>query len=306
MKPIATQQGLQTPAICKHKCLPGSVLLNKSLTGKIMSGITDRIYYIKVGNTYQLGDASKTRGILMDGLKISMVLISAILLLLPGVYGLDFSMGTSNGINGASESIKLNAPLDSSLVSSTEASPESHATSMIFKGSGSYDFEETFDSLDDGEHVRLTAKMADSKRFVHSYDIEKREMDRIRVSQSLDVKQGQFIECSTEAWNSRGQAARVGLKVSSGTLNNYKSYGDATDNEVVADQKATIPGNTRFSVFAEAERDISNQRSMGMMRSSKALEVKTTANAMEKKSKMMSTVSKSKNEDDKDDSDEKE
>lgn len=240
----------------------------------------------------------------MDGLKISMVLISAVLLLLPGVYGLDFSMGTSNGINGASESIKLNAPLDSSLVSSTQAGPESHATSMTFKGIGSYDFNQTFASLDNGEHVRLIARMADSEGFVHSYDIEKQEKDRIRVSQSLDVDKGQFIECSTEAWNSIGQAARVGLKIASGSLDHYRSYGDATDDKVVADQKATISANSKFSVFAEAERDISTQRSMGMMRSSKALDVKTTATVMEKKSKILNVVSRSKNEDDKD-SDEK-
>jgi len=236
----------------------------------------------------------------MDGLKISMVLISAVLLLLPGAYGLDFSMGTSNGINGASESIKLDAPLESSLVSSTEASPMSHASSMTFKGSGDYNFTETFSSLDEGEHVRLIAKMEDSKKFVHSYRIEKREMDRIRVSQSLDVDQGKMIECSTEAWNSLGQAARVGLKISSGSLNGYKSYGDATDDKVVADQEATIPANTRFSVFAEAERDISTQRSMGLMRSSMALDVKTTATVMEKKSKILNGVSKSKEKDDKD------
>lgn len=241
----------------------------------------------------------------MDGLKISMVLISAVLLLLPGACGLDFSMGTSNGIKGASESIKLNAPLDSSLVSSTEASPESHATSMTFKGTGDYNFTETFDSLDKGEHVRLIAKMADSKRFVHSYDIEKQHKDLIRVSQSLDVDQGKKIECSTEAWNSLGQAARVGLKISSGSLDHYRSYGDAADDKVVADQKATIPGNTKFSVFAEAERDISTQRSMGMMGSSKALDVKTTATVMEKKSKILSVVSKSENKNDKDDPEEK-
>jgi len=271
-----------------------------------MSGVTDRISYIKVGKIYQLEASSKTRGILMDGLKISISLISAFLLLLTGAYGLDFSIGTSNGINGASESIKLDAPLDSSLVSSTEVSPENHATSMTFKGSGAYDFEQTFDSQDLGEHVRLTARMQDSKEFIHSYDIEKQEKDRIQVSQSLYVDTGKFIECSTEAWNSMGQAARVGLKIESGSLNNYRSYGDATDEKVVADQKATIPAKTRFSVFADAEREISTQKSRGLICSPKSLNVKTTATVMEKKSKILSVVSKSKDDDDKDEDDEKE
>lgn len=241
----------------------------------------------------------------MDGFKISMVLVSVVLLLLPGAYGLDFSMGASNGLNGASESIKLNAPLESTLISSTVASPESHATSMTFIGVGAYDFDETFASLDNGEHVRLIARMEDSKSFVHSYDIEKQQMDRIRVSQSLDVDQGKMIECSTEAWNSFGQAARVGLKISDGSLNHYRSYGDATDDRVVADQKATIPANTKFSVFAEAERGISTQRSMGLMRSSMARDIKTTATVMEKKSTILSVVTKSENKNDQDDRDEK-
>ena len=245
---------------------------------------------------------AKGRGILMDGLKISIALISAFLLLLTGAYGLNFSMGTSDGIKGASESVKLAAPLDSSMYSSTEASPKSHATSMTFKGSGAYDFDQTFDSQDLGEHVHLKATMEDSKEFIHSYDIEKQEKDRIRVSQSLDVDQGKFIACYTEAWNSMGQLARVGLKIESGSLNNYRSYGDATDEKVVADQKATIPAKTRSAVFAEAEREISTQKSRGLIYSSKALDVKTTATVMEKKSKILSVVSKSKN-DDKDDDD---
>jgi hypothetical protein len=177
---------------------------------------------------------------------------------------------------------------------------------MTFKGSGAYDFEETFDSLDKGEHVHLNATMQDSKEFIHSYDIEKQEKDRIRVSQSLDVDQGKFISCYTEAWNSMGQLARVGLKIESGSLNNYRSYGDATDKKVVADQKATIPAKTRFSVFADAEREISAQKSRGLIYSSKALDVKTTATVMEKKSKISSVVSKSKDDDDKDEDDKKE
>lgn len=231
----------------------------------------------------------------MDGLKkVSIILISAILLLLPGAFGLDYSMGTSNGINGASESIKLNAPLESSLISSTEASPVSHVTSTTFKGNGPYKFEKTFSSLSKGEHVRLIAGMKDSKSFVHSCDIETRKWDRIRVSQSLDVDQGRMIECSTEAWNSFGQSAKVGLKMDSGSLDGYRSYGDASSDSVVADQEATIPAGSRFSVFSEAKQGIFAMRSMGLMSSSAALDIKTTTAAAKKRFMILNMASKSK------------
>lgn len=240
----------------------------------------------------------------MDGLKISMIMVSMILLLLPGAYGLDFSMGTSNGIKGASESIKLNAPLESSIISSTEACPNMHVTGIMIKGSGAYEFDQTFDSLNKGEHVRLAVSMEDSKNFIHGYQIEKQKKDSIKVSQSLTVNQGKKIECSAEAWNSRGQAAMVGLKISEGSLTDYRSYGDATDDKVVADQKAIIPEKTRFAVFTEAEQKIANQKSMCLVSSSKALDIETTSTVKQKKSTISNKLSINKGHDSRDEDDE--
>ena len=149
----------------------------------------------------------------MNYLRIDFILVFAIFLLLPGVYGLDFSMGTSDGINGASERLGLNAGLDNAFASSTLASPDYYSTEMKVVGGGELDFKETFDSLDDGEHVRLIAKMSDSYSHDHAVKIEKRTGEEIRVSESLFVDQGNDIECSAEAWNSLGQSAKVGLKI---------------------------------------------------------------------------------------------
>ncbi|MFZ1315738.1 hypothetical protein, partial [Methanothrix sp.] len=118
--------------------------------------------------------------------------------------------------------------------------------------------------------------------------------DRIRVSQSLDVDQGRMIECSAEAWNSLGQSAKVGLKMDSGSLDGYRSYGDASSDSVVADQEATIPAGSRFSVFSEAKQGIFAMRSMGLMSSSAALDIKTTAAAAKKRSMILNMASKSK------------
>ena len=65
----------------------------------------------------------------MSYLRIYFILVSAVLLLLPGVFGLDFSTGTSNGMNGASESHKLNTGVDNAFASSTVASPAYYSTS---------------------------------------------------------------------------------------------------------------------------------------------------------------------------------
>lgn len=228
----------------------------------------------------------------MDGLKIGTALVLALLLLLPGVYGLDMQLGTSNGNMGATESIKLSVPLESSVVSSTEASPNKHSTGMTIKGEGAYKFEQTFNSLENGEHVLLTASMKDSKRFVHGYNIEKQENDRIRVSQSLTVDQGKYIDCSAQAWNSQGQAAKVGLKIPEGSLSDYSSYGDATDKMVVAEQKATIPEDVQFAVFAQTDNGIKSHDIVTIAQSSKKLNVKTQVSTMDRKLKVFNMLSR--------------
>ena len=100
---------------------------------------------------------------------------------------------------------------------------------MKVVGDGELDFKETFDSLDDGEHVRLIAKMSDSSITTMLCHRKTELDDEIRVSESLFVDQGKDIECSAEAWNSLGQSAKVGLKIPEGSLTDYSNYGDATD-----------------------------------------------------------------------------
>ena len=229
----------------------------------------------------------------MDGLKISTALILALMLLLPAAYGLDMRMGVSNADKGSSENIKLKVPLEGSVISSTELSPDSHLTDMVIKSEGAYDFDQTFNSLDNGEHVLLTAKMQDSKRFVHSYNIEKQKEDRIRVSQSLSVDQGKYIECTAQAWNSNGQAARVGLKIPAGSLTDYSSYGEATDDAVVADQKAAIPEDVQFALFAQAESGIKNHNIISINQpSNKKLTAMTKVSSKERKIQIFNMVSK--------------
>ena len=53
-----------------------------------------------------------------------------------GSIGLDFSMGTSDGMNGASESLRLNAGVDNAFASSTVASPEYYSTNTKVEGAG--------------------------------------------------------------------------------------------------------------------------------------------------------------------------
>jgi hypothetical protein len=211
----------------------------------------------------------------MSHLRINLILVSAVLLLLPGVYGLDFSMGTSNGMNGASESLKLNAGLDNAFASSTVASPGYYTTDSNEVGNGSLDINMSFDSLDGGEHVRLIAKMSDSVYHAHNYSIEKQENDEIRVSETLVVDKGKDIECSAQAWNSLRRSAKVGLKIPAGSLTGYSNFGNATNTIVTAYQTAIVPKRTKFSVFAEAQRGFSSQSTGSTLLSTRALNAET-------------------------------
>ena len=217
-------------------------------------------------------------------------MVSAILLLLPGVYGLDFSMGTSNGMDGASESLKLNAGLDSAFASSTVASPGYYSTNSNGVGSGSLDFNQSFVSLDGGEHVRLIAKMSDSVYHAHNFVIEKEAYDQIRVSESLVVDLGKEIECSAQAWNSLRQSAKVGLKIPAGSLTGYSNYGNATDTSVTAYQTAIVPKSTLFNVFAEAKRGYSTQSTSSTLRYPRALKAETTSTVTATKSSTRSIL----------------
>ena len=229
----------------------------------------------------------------MGYLRIDLVLISAIILFFPGACGLDFSMGTSDAMNGVSEGIGLNVGVDNAFASSTVASPDYYSTSTKIEGPGELDFDQSFDSLGDGgEHVRLIAKMKDSSYHVHDFAIEKQTGDRIKVSESLKVDQGKEIECSAEAWNSQGLSAKVGLKIPEGSLTDYSNYGDAEEESVNADQTAIVPKRTKFSVFSEAERKFSTQSSSSTLISSRAINAQTTTTVTANKSKTKS-VSKS-------------
>lgn len=226
----------------------------------------------------------------MSYLRTHLVLISAIILFLPGACGLDFSMGTSNAMNGVSEGLRLNVGADNSFASSTVASPDYYSTSTKVEGPGKLDFDQSFDSLDDGEHVRLIAKMTDSFNHVHDFAIEKQTGDRIKVSESLKVDQGKEIESSAEAWNSQGLSAKVGLKIPEGSLTDYSNYGDAEEESVTADQTAIVPKMTKFSVFSEAERKFSAQSSSSTLMSSRAIKAQTTTTVTATKSKTKSIL----------------
>ncbi len=221
----------------------------------------------------------------MSYLRTYLVLISAIILFFPGACGLDFSMGTSDAMNSVSEGLKLNVGVDSALAGSTVARPDCYSTSTRVEGPGELDFDQSFDSLDGGEHVRLIAKMEDSSYHVHDFAIEKQTGDRIKVSQSLKVDRGENIECSAEAWNSQGLSAKVGLKIPLGSLTDYSNYGDADEESVNADQTAIVPKRTKFSVFSEAERKFSSQSSSSTLLSSREMNAQTTSTVTATKSK---------------------
>jgi hypothetical protein len=226
----------------------------------------------------------------MSHLRISFITVSAILLLLSGVQGLDFSMGISNGMNGASESVKLNTGLESAFASSTVASPGYYSTNSNGVGDGDLDFNQSFESLDGGEQVRLIAKMSDSVYHAHNFVIEKEAYDQIRVSESLVVDQGKDIECSAQAWNSLRQSAKVGIKIPVGSLTGYSNYGNATDTSVTAYQTAIIPKRTLFDVFAEAKRGYSTQSTSSTIRYPVALKAETTSTVTTTKSSTRSIL----------------
>ena len=213
----------------------------------------------------------------MRYLRMYVVLISAITLFLPGACGLDFSIGTSDAMNGVSGGLKLNVGVDSAFASSTVASPDCYSTHTIIEGPGKLDFDQSFNSLDGGEHVRLTAKMSDSAYHVHDFAVKKQTGDRIKVSESLKVDQGKNIECSAEAWNSQGLSSKVGLKIPEGSLTDYSNYGDAEEESVTADQTAIVPQRTKFSVFSEAERKFSAQSSSSTLMSFREIKAQTTS-----------------------------
>jgi hypothetical protein len=227
----------------------------------------------------------------MSNLKVHFILVSAIILLLPGVYGLDFSMGISNGIKGASESLGLNAGIDNAFASSTVASPGYYSTNSNVVGSGSLDYNESFNSLDGGEHVRLIAKMSDSVYHAHDFKIVNQANEEIRVSESLVVDQGKDIECSAQAWNSLGQSTKVGLKIPTGSLTGYSNQGNATDTSVSANQTAIVPARTKFSVFSEAKREFSTQSSSSTLMSSRAIKAQTNTDVTATRSKTTSKLS---------------
>lgn len=227
----------------------------------------------------------------MSHLRLDFILISAIILLLPGAYGLDFSMGTSDGMTGASESLRLNAGIDNAFASSTVASPGYYSTRNKAEGPGRLDFDMSFDSDDGNAHVRLIAKMSDSVYHNHAFAIEKQTGDQIRVSESLVVDQGKDIECSAEAWNSQGFSTKVGLKIPVGSLTDYSNYGDADDKSVIADQTAIVPPRTKFSVFTEAKREFSTQKSSSTLMSSRAIKAQTNSDVTTSMSKSTSRLS---------------
>lgn len=227
----------------------------------------------------------------MSYLRTYLVLISAIILFLPGACGLDFSMGASDAMNGVSGGFSLNVGVDNAFASNIVASPDYYSASTKVEGPGKLDFDQSFDSLDDGgEHVRLIAKMTDSFNHVHDFAIEKQTGDRIRVSQSLKVDHGKDIECSAEAWNSQGLSSKVGLKIPEGSLTDYSNYGDAEEESVTADQTAIVPKRTKFSVFSETERKFSTQSSSSTLMSFREMNAQTTSTVTSTKSKTKSIL----------------
>jgi len=226
----------------------------------------------------------------MSYLRIYAILISAIILFLPGACGLDFSMGASDAMNGVSGGFSLNVGVDNAFASNIVASPNYYSAITRVEGPGELDFDQSFDSLEGGEHVRLIAKMTDSVYHVHDFAIEKQTGDRIRVSESLKVDQGKEIECSAKAWNSQGLSTKVGLRIPEGSLTDYSNYGDAEEESVAADQTVIVPKRTKFSVFSEAERKFSAQTSSSTLLSIRALNVQTTSTVTPTMSKAKSIL----------------
>lgn len=219
-------------------------------------------------------------------LRTGPILILAILLLLPGVYGMGFSLGISNGVSGASENFQVCAGPETAFASSIEASPQYYSNTMRAGGVGGFSFDETFDSLDKGEHVRLIAQWSDSANFNHGYTIEKQENEQIRASQSMTVDEGKEIESSALAWNSLGQSAKVGIKIPEGSLKDYSNYGDAMDGSVTVGQEGLVPKVTKFGLFSEAGTKYSLLRSCSTARSSRDLKVETTSSVESNKSRI--------------------
>ncbi len=208
-------------------------------------------------------------------LKTSLILFSALVLVLPGAYGLGFSFGISDGINGASESLQINAGLEAAFSSSIEASPEYYSSTTNFEGSGPFSFDDTFDSLDGGEHVRLIAKWSDSAHYDHDFTIEKQTGEEVKVSQLMTVDEGKDLYSSAQAWNSLGQSAKVGIKIPAGSLKDYSNYGDAMDKSVTSGQDGIVLKGAKFNVFAEASKKNSFQRSSSTIKSSRDLNAET-------------------------------
>ena len=73
--------------------------------------------------------------------------VSALLLLLPGAYGLTLSMGISDAAAGAFGSLQVNAGSETSFASKMEACPEYYSSFTTAEGKGKFDFDETFFSF---------------------------------------------------------------------------------------------------------------------------------------------------------------
>ncbi|HUS76508.1 MAG TPA: hypothetical protein VMY43_10945 [Methanothrix sp.] len=208
-------------------------------------------------------------------LKMGLILLSAIILLLPGAYGLRFSMGIFDGTRGASENLQINAGLETTFSSSIDASPEYYSNTINGGGNGPFSFDETFHSLGGGEHARLIAKWSDSAHYAHDFSVEQTG-ERIKVSQLMAVDKGLDIQSSAQAWNSLGQSAKVGIKIPEGSLKDYSNYGDAMDESVTAGQNGIILKGTKFNVFSEASKIYSLQRSSSTVKSFRDLSAETT------------------------------
>jgi hypothetical protein len=209
-------------------------------------------------------------------LRMGLILVSALLLLLPGAYGLTLSMGIADAAGGAFGSLQVNAGLETSFASKMEACPEYYSSFMTADGKGKFDFDETFHSLDNGEHVRLIAGWSDSDHYSHNHAIELQENGRIRASQQMTVDQGKDIQSSAQAWNSLEQSFKVGIKIPAGSLQGYSNYGDAMDESVTAGQAGIVSKGTKFTVSAETKSKYSLQRSSSTVRSSRDVKAETT------------------------------
>lgn len=82
----------------------------------------------------------------------------------------------------------------------------------------------------------------------------------------------------------------VGLKIPSGSLTNYASYGDAWDGSVKAEQNAVIPKWTKFKVTSEMQSRYSLCRSASTLMSSRDLNVGTMSSLDKTSSKSRTTI----------------